>query len=184
MRARLSKPRSRSSTLDSSNSGSSGWCGCISGNVASTVAITRTAISADVGVSQACAVVRRPARADGRRLAEAGCAARGRHRYRARTHLPGWCRDPGDRRGAGRAAAPARAAALEPRTRRRGAPDHAGPGLCGRSRFCASREQFHLFKTCNVWVATAQQAAGVQVTPALTLTTERLMAQLRPLAKV
>jgi hypothetical protein len=33
-------------------------------------------------------------------------------------------------------------------------------------------------------VATAQQAAGVQVTPASTLTAERLMAQLRPLAKV
>ena len=65
-----------------------------------------------------------------------------------------------------------------------GRPIKLGPGLYGHSRFYASREQFHLFKTCNVWVATALQAAGVQVTPALTLTAERLMAQLRPLAKV
>jgi len=64
-----------------------------------------------------------------------------------------------------------------------GRPVTLGPGLYGHSRFYASREQFHLFKTCNVWVATALQAAGVQVAPALTLTTERLMVQLRPLAK-
>lgn len=65
-----------------------------------------------------------------------------------------------------------------------GQPVTLGPGLYGHSLFYASREQFHLFKTCNVWVATALQAAGVQVTPALTLTTERLMVQLRPLAKL
>ncbi len=64
-----------------------------------------------------------------------------------------------------------------------GRPITLGPGLYGHSRFYASREQFHLFKTCNVWVATALQAAGVQVTPTLTLTTEQLMVQLRPLAK-
>ena len=64
-----------------------------------------------------------------------------------------------------------------------GQPVTLGPGLYGHSRFYASREQFHLLKTCNVWVATALQVAGVQVTPALTLTTERLMVQLRPLAK-
>jgi len=64
-----------------------------------------------------------------------------------------------------------------------GQPVTLGPGLYGHSRFYASREHFHLFKTCNVWVATALQAAGVQVSPALTLTTERLMVQLRPLAK-
>lgn len=65
-----------------------------------------------------------------------------------------------------------------------GRPVALGPGLYGHSRFYASREQFHLFKTCNVWVATALQAAGVQVTPTLTLVTEQLMVQLRPLAKV
>ncbi len=64
-----------------------------------------------------------------------------------------------------------------------GRPVTLGPGLYGHSLFYASREQFHLFKTCNVWVATALQAAGVQVRPALTLTTAQLMVQLRPLAK-
>ncbi|MDO9075474.1 MAG: DUF2459 domain-containing protein [Rubrivivax sp.] len=65
-----------------------------------------------------------------------------------------------------------------------GRPITLGPGLYGHSRFYSSREQFHLFKTCNVWVATALQAAGVQISPTLALTTERLMVQLRPLAKV
>ena len=65
-----------------------------------------------------------------------------------------------------------------------GRPVTLGPGLYGHSRFYASREHFHLFKTCNVWVATALQAAGVQVSPTLTLTAERLMVQLRPLARV
>ena len=65
-----------------------------------------------------------------------------------------------------------------------GRPVTLGPGLYGDSRFYASRERFHLFRTCNVWVATALQAAGVQVTPTLTLTTERLMVQLRPLARL
>ena len=65
-----------------------------------------------------------------------------------------------------------------------GRPITLGPGLYGHSRFYASRERFHLFKTCNVWVATALQAAGVPVTPALAITASRLMAQLRPLAKV
>ncbi len=65
-----------------------------------------------------------------------------------------------------------------------GQPVTLGPGLCGHSRFHASREKFHVFETCSVWVTTALQAAGVQVTLALTLTTERLMVQLPPLAKV
>ena len=59
-----------------------------------------------------------------------------------------------------------------------------GPGLYGQSRFYASRERFHLFKTCNVWVAKALQTAGVPVTPVAAITASRLMAQLRPLAKV
>jgi uncharacterized protein (TIGR02117 family) len=65
-----------------------------------------------------------------------------------------------------------------------GHPIMLGPGLYGRSRFYASRERFHLFKNCNVWVATALQAAGAPVTPALAITAEQLMVQLRPLAKV
>jgi len=65
-----------------------------------------------------------------------------------------------------------------------GRPITLGPGLYGQSRFYASRERFHLFKTCNVWVASALQAAGVPVTPVAAITTSRLMTQLRPLAKV
>jgi len=65
-----------------------------------------------------------------------------------------------------------------------GRPVPLGPGLYGHSRFYASRERFHLFKTCNVWVAKALQAAGMAVTPATAITAERLMAQLRPLARV
>ena len=65
-----------------------------------------------------------------------------------------------------------------------GRPITLGPGLYGHSRFYASHERFHLLKTCNVWVATALQAAGVPVTPALAITAGQLMAQLRPLARV
>ena len=65
-----------------------------------------------------------------------------------------------------------------------GHPVSLGPGLYGHGRFYASRERFHLFKTCNVWVATALQAAGVPVTPGLAITAGRLMAQLRPLGRV
>ena len=65
-----------------------------------------------------------------------------------------------------------------------GRPMALGPGLYGKSRFYASRERFHLFKTCNVWVATALREAGVPVTPALAFTAGRLMAQLRPLGRV
>jgi uncharacterized protein (TIGR02117 family) len=65
-----------------------------------------------------------------------------------------------------------------------GRPITLGPGLYGQSRFYASRERFHLFKTCNVWVASALQAAGVPVSPVAAITSSRLMTQLRPFAKV
>jgi uncharacterized protein (TIGR02117 family) len=59
-----------------------------------------------------------------------------------------------------------------------------GPGQYGTSRFYASREKFHLFKTCNVWTATLLRQAGVQVAPAQALLVGNLMAQLRPKARV
>ena len=65
-----------------------------------------------------------------------------------------------------------------------GQPIVLGPGLYGRSRFYASHERFHLFKTCNVWVATALQAAGLPVRPARAILAGPLMTQLRPLARV
>jgi len=59
-----------------------------------------------------------------------------------------------------------------------------GLGLYGRSRFYASRERFHLFKTCNVWVATALREAGLPLTPTLTVSADALMARLRALGRV
>ena len=43
-----------------------------------------------------------------------------------------------------------------------------GRSLYGAGRFYASRERFHLFKTCNVWTARALQTAGLPVGAALT----------------
>jgi uncharacterized protein (TIGR02117 family) len=53
------------------------------------------------------------------------------------------------------------------------------PSLYASGAFYPSREKFHLFKTCNVWVARALRAAGIEVRSSLT--TEGLMSQLRPL---
>jgi uncharacterized protein (TIGR02117 family) len=60
-----------------------------------------------------------------------------------------------------------------------GQPIRLGPGQYGRSRFYASRETFHLFRTCNVWTASVLREAGVAVEPARALTAGALMAQLR-----
>ncbi len=65
-----------------------------------------------------------------------------------------------------------------------GRPVVLGPGLYGRSRFYASRERFHLFKTCNVWVAAALREAGLPLTPTLTISAGALMARLRALGRV
>lgn len=54
------------------------------------------------------------------------------------------------------------------------------PGLYARGAFYPSRDEFHLSRTCNVWVAQALRAAHVDIAPALT--TEGLLAQLRPIA--
>jgi uncharacterized protein (TIGR02117 family) len=53
------------------------------------------------------------------------------------------------------------------------------PSLYAIGAFYPSREKFHLFKTCNVWVARALRAAGMEVRSSLT--TEALMVQLRPI---
>jgi uncharacterized protein (TIGR02117 family) len=54
-----------------------------------------------------------------------------------------------------------------------------GPGLYGQGRFYASRERFHLFRTCNVWTAQALVAAGIDVSPEQSLTANGLLTQLR-----
>jgi hypothetical protein len=55
-----------------------------------------------------------------------------------------------------------------------------GPGQYGDSRFYPSLENFHLFKTCNVWVAETLRAAGLDVSPLAALGTESLFVQARP----
>ena len=60
-----------------------------------------------------------------------------------------------------------------------GRPIPLGPGLYGISRFYASNEVFHLFATCNVWIAAMLSEAGVPVSPALSPSSGALFAQLR-----
>ncbi len=52
-----------------------------------------------------------------------------------------------------------------------------GRGLYGNSKFYLSREQYHLFKTCNVWTAKALRAAGCPITPFYALTTDNIIFQ-------
>jgi uncharacterized protein (TIGR02117 family) len=56
-------------------------------------------------------------------------------------------------------------------------PHPLAPALYGKGAFYPSRDKFHLFNTCNVWVARALREAQVDVRSALT--TEGLLAQLR-----
>lgn len=65
-----------------------------------------------------------------------------------------------------------------------GRPIALGPGLYGASRFYASREKFHLFKTCNVWTASVLLEAGIPVSPGLAFSASNLMTQLRPSGRV
>jgi uncharacterized protein (TIGR02117 family) len=50
-----------------------------------------------------------------------------------------------------------------------------GAGLYGESRFYLSRERYHAFNTCNVWVARALRDAGCPISPVLVLTVDELM---------
>lgn len=63
-------------------------------------------------------------------------------------------------------------------------PPPLGRGLYGASRFYASRERFHLFRTCNVWTAELLAAAGMPLRPRTALTANALFAQLRPHGRV
>lgn len=65
-----------------------------------------------------------------------------------------------------------------------GRPVAFGPALYGQGRFYASVERFHLFATCNVWVARRLREAGIELQPALALTAGMLLEQLRPAAAV
>jgi uncharacterized protein (TIGR02117 family) len=53
------------------------------------------------------------------------------------------------------------------------------PGLYGASRFYAARSRYHLFNTCNTWVARALRAAGLDVTSAGIVTAGGVMQEAR-----
>jgi uncharacterized protein (TIGR02117 family) len=55
------------------------------------------------------------------------------------------------------------------------------PGLVPNSRFYPSTGKFHIFRTCNTWVADALQYAGLPVTSGLVITAASLARRVRPL---
>lgn len=59
-----------------------------------------------------------------------------------------------------------------------------GPNFYRNRRFYLSRETYHLFNTCNVWVARALRTAGLPITPAQAMTAEGLMSQARRIGAV
>jgi uncharacterized protein (TIGR02117 family) len=63
-------------------------------------------------------------------------------------------------------------------------PIRLAPGLYGASWFYAARGSYHLFNTCNTWVARALQAGGLPVTPARTVTAGGVMQQVREAARI
>jgi uncharacterized protein (TIGR02117 family) len=57
------------------------------------------------------------------------------------------------------------------------------PGWSPSTTFYLARGRFHLLNTCNAWTARALRAAGLPLTPALTLTAYHLMEQVVPLGR-
>ena len=62
------------------------------------------------------------------------------------------------------------------------APVEPRPGLYPNSRFYPATGKFHLFRTCNTWVAEALRSAGLSITPAFAFTAGNLSYQVRQLA--
>jgi len=56
-------------------------------------------------------------------------------------------------------------------------PVRLGPGYSNDSAFYLATGRFHVFNTCNTWVARALRSAGAPIMPALTLTATQLMQQ-------
>lgn len=54
-----------------------------------------------------------------------------------------------------------------------------GPGWYADSRFYLAEGRYHLFYTCNTWVAQALQVAGCPINPSRKLTTESVMSRVR-----
>jgi uncharacterized protein (TIGR02117 family) len=59
------------------------------------------------------------------------------------------------------------------------APVETRSGLYGNSRFYAARGRFHLFRTCNTWVAEALHSAGLPISPAYAISAGNLMYQVK-----
>lgn len=59
------------------------------------------------------------------------------------------------------------------------APVESGPGLYPNSRFYAAGGRFHIFRTCNTWVAEALRSAGLPITPAYAATAGNLSYQIK-----
>lgn len=59
-----------------------------------------------------------------------------------------------------------------------------GKGLYGDSQFYLSTESYHLFNTCNVWVARALQNAGLDISPVRSIRASSLMSSARKLGTV
>ena len=64
-----------------------------------------------------------------------------------------------------------------------GRPTRRQRGLYGSGWFYAARSGYHLFNTCNTWVARALRAAGLSVTPVVTITAGGVMQQVRATAR-
>ena len=73
--------------------------------------------------------------------------------------------------------------AIDDEIDRQGAPRApvAAPGLYPESLFYPATGTFHIFNTCNRWVARQLQTAGLPIRAALVITAEDLMRQLRGL---
>ena len=59
-----------------------------------------------------------------------------------------------------------------------------GPSLYGAGRFYLSRERYHAFNTCNVWTARGLREAGLPMTPAVNLTVDTLIANVKKYGEV
>jgi uncharacterized protein (TIGR02117 family) len=55
-----------------------------------------------------------------------------------------------------------------------------GPGHFAASSFYLATGRYHLFNTCNTWVARALRAAGLPILPSLAHTASQLMEQVAP----
>ena len=64
------------------------------------------------------------------------------------------------------------------------APVETRPGLYPNSRFYPAEGSFHLFRTCNTWVAEALRSAGLPITPAYAFTAGNLSYQVKDFALV